>query len=311
MQISVPVTFDATNQTMSVSDSSLITFPQNTSDFSIVTVNGMDCITPTTVSTARANYVTFVLANTITEIEFDSYITIPTASWNWNLWFALKVPGPTYYSLTYEPQGNWHNPDGLSCNLATGTWYTIKVTSTTVNIYNKSNGTLVHTRSLVGMPSELTIANFIGSTSYLANLVLKRTINTEQIRYANTSGIAEIWANVKNWVLAHIGNGTLHIRMGGVEYQFKANQGTDLVIEIPVLNNGYGISSYGLAPYGGYMEESEAAVTYNGVDEIGNALITENARIANADSVIEEDIDTGAGIGTVTTAESASTFDEV
>ena len=130
-------------------------------------------------------------------------------------------------------------------------------------------------------------------------------------KYINGTGLFEVWANVKNWVLAHIGNGTLYIRMGGVEYQFKANQGTDLVVEIPLINNGYGISSYGLAPYGGYVEESEAVVTYNGVDEIGNVFTAENARIANADSIIEEDADTGADIGTVTTAESASTFDEV
>jgi len=129
--------------------------------------------------------------------------------------------------------------------------------------------------------------------------------------YLNLSGLINLITNIKNWVLARIGNGTLYIRMGGVEYRFKANQGTDLVIEIPVLNNGYGISSYGLAPYGGYMEESEAVEVYNGVDEIGNIQILENTRIANTDSVIEEDVDTGADIGTITTAESASTFDEV
>lgn len=130
-------------------------------------------------------------------------------------------------------------------------------------------------------------------------------------KYINGTGLSEIWANIKNWVLAHIGNGTLYIRMGGVEYQFKANQGTDLVVEIPLINNGYGISSYGLAPYGGYVEESETVVTYNGVDEIGNVFTAENARIADIDSVIEEDVDTGAGIGTATTTESASTYDEV
>lgn len=130
-------------------------------------------------------------------------------------------------------------------------------------------------------------------------------------KYLSLSGLSDLITDIKYWVLARIGNGTLYIRMGGVEYQFKANQGTDLVVEIPLINNGYGISSYGLAPYGGYVEESEAVVTYNGVDEIGNALTVENASIANADSVIEEDADTGADIGTVTTAESASTFDEV
>jgi hypothetical protein len=130
-------------------------------------------------------------------------------------------------------------------------------------------------------------------------------------KYINGTGLSEIWANIKNWVLAHIGNGTLYIRMGGVEYQFKANQGTDLVVEIPLINNGYGISSYGLAPYGGYVEESEAVEVYNGVDEIGNILTVENARIANTNSVIEEDIDTGASIGTATTLESSNTYDEV
>jgi hypothetical protein len=130
-------------------------------------------------------------------------------------------------------------------------------------------------------------------------------------KYLSLSGLSDLVTDIKYWVLARIGNGTLYIRMGGVEYQFKANQGTDLVIDIPLGNTGYGLGAYGLTPYGGEMEESEAAETYNGVDEIGNTLTVENASIANADSVIEEDADTDAGIGTVTTAESASTFDEV
>lgn len=46
-------------------------------------------------------------------------------------------------------------------------------------------------------------------------------------------------------------------------------------------------------------------------DEFGLAETTEGARIADIDSVIEEDIDTGAGIGTATTTESAGTYDEV
>lgn len=46
-------------------------------------------------------------------------------------------------------------------------------------------------------------------------------------------------------------------------------------------------------------------------DEFGFAETTEGARIADIDSVIEEDVDTGAGIGTATMAESASTWDEV
>lgn len=46
-------------------------------------------------------------------------------------------------------------------------------------------------------------------------------------------------------------------------------------------------------------------------DEFGTALTTESARIADIGSVIEEDVDTGAGIGTATTTESANTWDEV
>jgi hypothetical protein len=46
-------------------------------------------------------------------------------------------------------------------------------------------------------------------------------------------------------------------------------------------------------------------------DEFGLAETTEGARIADIDSVIEEDVDTGAGIGNVTTTESAGTYDEV
>ena len=46
-------------------------------------------------------------------------------------------------------------------------------------------------------------------------------------------------------------------------------------------------------------------------EEFGRAETTEGARIADIDNVIEEDVDTGAGIGNVTTTESASTYDEV
>ena len=46
-------------------------------------------------------------------------------------------------------------------------------------------------------------------------------------------------------------------------------------------------------------------------DEFGFAETAETARIADIDSVIEEDVDTGAGIGNVTTTESANTWDEV
>ena len=45
--------------------------------------------------------------------------------------------------------------------------------------------------------------------------------------------------------------------------------------------------------------------------EVGTVSTEEGARIADIDSVIEEDIDTGAGIGNVTTTESAGTYDEV
>lgn len=45
--------------------------------------------------------------------------------------------------------------------------------------------------------------------------------------------------------------------------------------------------------------------------EVGAVSEEEGARIADIGSVIEEDIDTGAGIGTVTTTESANTWDEV
>ena len=45
--------------------------------------------------------------------------------------------------------------------------------------------------------------------------------------------------------------------------------------------------------------------------EVGALSNEEGSRIADIDSVIEEDVDTGAGIGNVTTTESAGTYDEV
>jgi hypothetical protein len=250
MQISVPVTFDSTNQTMSVSDSSLITFPQNTSDFSIVNVNGTACITPITVSTSNTHYVKFTISSSVEEVEFDGYFSPSNSSFN--LWFELKSDVSTQYALVYYTHWRWWNPDDLSATVSNQHWYTVKIVNNdSIKIYDKDTGTLVHSRSFSGKLQEIRVANFYGSTTYLANLVLKRTINTEIIRYANTAGIAEIWANVKNWVLAHIGNGTLTINVNGQTYTFKANQATDVTINIPRQGGYYGIDFYGITPYGG------------------------------------------------------------
>ena len=75
------------------------------------------------------------------------------------------------------------------------------------------------------------------------------TLNT--LRYLNDTGLAEVWSNVKNWVLAHIGNGTLTINVNGQTYSFKANQASDVTINIPRQGGYYGIDFYGLTPYGG------------------------------------------------------------
>ena len=255
MQISVPVTFDSTNQTMSVSDSNLITFPQNTSDFSIVDVNGTACLTPTVTTHDVAHYTVFTISDVIEEVEFDTYIDISSAPYKFNLWFEFCSDGYTYqYSFTYNyGRGYWENPDRASANLPTQQWYTVKViNSDSIKIYNKSTGTLVHSHSFSGKLTYLRLARFESNTYiYLANLVLKRTINTEVIRYANTAGIAEIWANIKNWVLAHIGNGTLTINVNGQTYTFRANQATDVTINIPRQGGYYGIDFYGITPYGG------------------------------------------------------------
>lgn len=255
MQISVPVTFDSTNQTMSVSDSNLITFPQNTSDFSIVDVNGTVCITPTVTTHDPNHYTAFTISDTVEEVEFDTYIDISNVPYAFHLWFEFCSDGYTYqYSLTYNRgSGYWENPDRASANLPTQQWYTVKVTnSDSIKIYDKSTGTLVHSHSFSGKLTYLRLARFESNTYiYLANLILKRTINTEQIRYANTAGIAEIWANIKNWVLAHIGNGTLTINVNGQTYTFKANQATDVTINLPRQGGYYGIDFYGITPYGG------------------------------------------------------------
>lgn len=255
MQISVPVTFDSANQTMSISESGLVTFPQNTSDFSIVDVNGTACLTPTVTTHDPDHYTALTISDVIEEVEFDTYIDISGAPYNFNLWFEAYGNGYTYqYSLTYDDgSGYWHNPDRASANLPTQQWYTVKITNNdSIKIYDKSTGTLVHSRSFSGKLTYIKIARFESNTYiYLANLVLKRTINTEVIRYANTVGIAEIWTNIKNWVLAHIGNGTLTINVNGQTYTFRANQTTDVTINIPRQGGYYGIDFYGLIPYGG------------------------------------------------------------
>ena len=73
----------------------------------------------------------------------------------------------------------------------------------------------------------------------------------ETLNYIDKRGLAEIWSNIKNWVLAHIGNGTLTINVNGQTYTFKANQATDVTINIPRQGGYYGIDFYGITPYGG------------------------------------------------------------
>ena len=54
----------------------------------------------------------------------------------------------------------------------------------------------------------------------------------------------EIWANIKNWVLAHIGNGTLTIKVNGQTYTFTANQSTNVTIDLSSQGEHYyGISA--------------------------------------------------------------------
>lgn len=67
----------------------------------------------------------------------------------------------------------------------------------------------------------------------------------------NLAGLAVFLTNVQNWVLAHIGNGTLTINVNGQTYTFKANQATDVTINIPRQGGYYGIDFYGITPYGG------------------------------------------------------------
>lgn len=260
MQISVPVTFDSTNQTMSVSDSSLITFPSNTSDFSIVDVNGTACLTPTTVALSSGyvqleHYIQFTISDTVEEVELDSYADITGAPNSINLWIEFYSNGETHqYSLVYDSgSAKWLNPDNTSASLSTQTWYSIKIVNNdSIKIYDKSTGTLVHSRSFTGKLSYIKLGKFYANTNfYIANLVLKRTINTEVIRYVNTAGIVKIWTNIKNWVLAHIGNGTLTINVNGQTYTFQANQSTDVTINIPRQGGYYGVDFYGITLYGG------------------------------------------------------------
>lgn len=76
------------------------------------------------------------------------------------------------------------------------------------------------------------------------------TLNT--FRYLNGIGLSEIWANIKNWVSAHIGNGTLTIKVNGQTYTFTANQSTNVTIDLSSQGEHYyGISSYSITPYGG------------------------------------------------------------
>ena len=86
----------------------------------------------------------------------------------------------------------------------------------------------------------------------LQNYRLEGEINNTNIKnYLNKDGLSEVWTNIKNWVLAHIGNGTLTIKVNGQTYTFKANQSTNVTIDLSSQGRHYGISSYGITPYGG------------------------------------------------------------
>ena len=189
-------------------------------------------------------------------LTFGSH-TKPTAAQSYGYMMSISSGGELWL-------GSDNSPSTIqqSLGLSNTTWYgtagqtyhiKLERSDNTVNLYIDN----VLTQSISDNSIRNTSGgyfgffNWDGKTCSISNFIVTSDIYLTAKKYVNSGGVYEIWSNVKNWVLAHIGNGTLTINVNGQTYTFRANQATDVTINIPRQGGYYGIDFYGITPYGG------------------------------------------------------------
>ena len=135
------------------------------------------------------------------------------------------------------------------------TTYIHKDQAPLAKIVNSSNYSftkfLIQAGSIVNSVYRLPTTTKLLNVSVSDDAISYPNFSEKELNYVNKRGLSEIWSNIKNWVSAHIGNGTLTINVNGQTYTFTANQATDVTINLPRQGGYYGIDFYGITPYGG------------------------------------------------------------
>ena len=192
MSNDVSVTIDVANQSITSSDSSIITVP--TQNFEIVTFDNKPCIRGNAV-----DYATFTINPAIKSLSCDVFLQ---AVDGFTLFIEFDTVLNTKYSLVYYPYGTWWNPDSTVFdrnNVLVGVWVTVTYSSTNKTI-TFDNGTNKLVRGVNSDIVDLSIGNFGSSYNiYLTNLSAETST-----RYVNKFGVAEIWANIKNYITAQL-----------------------------------------------------------------------------------------------------------
>ena len=189
----VTVDIDVANQTVTSSDNS-VTVP--TSNFDIVTFDNKSCI--------RANNgdgATFTFGENVESFTCKIYLQ----SVNGFTLFAGGDTNSTRYSLVYNPNGYWYNPDYANFdpnNELVGVWVTVTYSNTNRTL-TFDNGTTQFTRSINGYLINFSIACYDNRYNvYLTDFSFDVTI--PESKYVNGSGVAEMWTNTKNYITAQL-----------------------------------------------------------------------------------------------------------
>ena len=192
----VTIDIDVVNQTITSSDPENVTVP--TSNFDIVTFDGKSCIKPNS-SSSSADFD----FNPSAVASFTCKIFLQAVN-NFTLFCGVRDVNNTLYSLVYHPYGQWYNPDKATFdpnNDLVGTWVTVTYSSSAKTL-SFDNGTTVLTRILADLVNQLSMAKFNEYNVYLTDMSFE--IPMPESKYVNGSGVAEIWANTKNYVASQL-----------------------------------------------------------------------------------------------------------
>ena len=238
MSNDVSVTIDVANQSITSSDTNIITVPTQNQNFEIVTFDNKPCIRATS-----NNYATFTISPTIKSLSCDVFLQAVNG---FTLFIEFDTVLNTKYSLVYYPRGTWWNPDSAvfdNNNVLVGVWVTVTYSSSNKTI-TFDNGTNQLVRTIDSNIVDLNIGNFEGRYNiYLTNLGAE--IST---RYVNKPGVAEIWANIKNWVTAQLlgksNTGHTHVKNDITDFPTIPTKTSDLTNDSGFLTSHQSLSGY-------------------------------------------------------------------